>query len=421
MSATDHTHESDALAADHAHSSGATLTLISLAHGVNHAQSALKPLVFPLVLRELNFGYSELGIMLGVASAVGGLLQLGAGALGRIFPRHLILGVGNASVGACFVLVGLSQSFFQFFTWTVMARVGGAAQHPVGSSLLSHHFEKKKLGVALATHFTAGNIGTAVIPMCAALLISWWGWRITTILFALPAIAIGIAMCVQLSEPASAQERQAARQSSFWQDSAAAIKNRNLRWILAAVIVAAGGSGHGIISSFMPLYLNHNLGMEAAAVGFIFTLMNIGSIVGPMLGGKLSDHFRPQQLLLLSYAASALITLIIPWLGANFAGVAIAALLLGVTAFGTHPILQTLVAQTTSDQIRDTGFAWFYTAAFIAGAIWSPLVGYLSQWLGLKAAFGAMAASFVMAIICILLGKLQHIAPAKLSAEHSHG
>ena len=58
------------------------MTLISVAHGINHAQSALKPLVYPLVLRDLGFGYAELGIMLGVASAVGGSLQFVAGALG---------------------------------------------------------------------------------------------------------------------------------------------------------------------------------------------------------------------------------------------------------------------------------------------------------------------------------------------------
>ncbi len=170
--------------------SGATLTLISLAHGINHAQAALKPLVFPLVLRELNFGYTELGIMLGVASAVGGSLQLVAGALGRILPRHHVLGIGNAAVGVCFVLVGLAQNYFQFFFWTVMSRVGGAAQHPVGASLISHHFKKKRLGVALATHFTAGNIGTAFIPLCAAIMIGLWGWRATTILFAVPAILV---------------------------------------------------------------------------------------------------------------------------------------------------------------------------------------------------------------------------------------
>ena len=404
----------------HSHSgserSTATLTLISLAHGINHAQSALKPLVFPLVLRELNFGYSELGIMLGVAAAVGGMLQLFAGALGRVFPRHLILGIGNASVGICFVFVGLAQSYLQFLSWTVLSRVGGAAQHPVGSSLLSHHYQEKKLGTALATHFTAGNIGTAAIPLCAALLIGLWGWRVTIILFALPAILVGIAMCVWLEDPVRAQPAEKTRASSFWQDSRAAIGDRNLRWILIAAIVAAGGSGHGIIASFLPLYLSHTLGMGATAVGVIFTLMNVGSIAGPMLCGKLADRYPPQRILLTSYLASAATTVLLPWLGANFIAVAAVTTLLGVTAFGTNPILQTLVAQTTSDRLRDTGFAWFYTATFLAGALWSPAVGYLSEWLGLKAAFGAMAVSFVAAIFCIILGRFGQVS---LSEERS--
>ncbi|HUF41936.1 MAG TPA: MFS transporter [Verrucomicrobiae bacterium] len=416
MSAPDHAHEVGGAEAKSA-GSGSTLTLVSLAHGINHAQAALKPLVFPLVLRELNFGYSELGIMLGVASAVGGSLQLAAGALGRILPRHYILGIGNAAVGLCFVLVALAQSYFQFFFWTVMSRVGGAAQHPVGSSLISHHFKKKKLGVALAAHFTAGNVGTAFIPLCAAIMIGLWGWRVTTILFAIPAILVGVAMCVWLKDPAAKKPAEVREpKTSFWQDSAEAIGNRSLRWILIAAIVAAGGSGHGIIASFLPLYLSHNLGMSAPMVGVIFTLMSIGSIVGPMLGGKLADRYHPQRVLVICYSLSAVTALAIPWVGANFTGVAAASFMLGVAAFGTNPILQTLVAQTSSDQIRDTGFAWFYTATFLAGAIWSPTVGFLSEWLGLKAAFGAMAASFVLAIACVLIGRLNEIA-----VEHEHG
>jgi FSR family fosmidomycin resistance protein-like MFS transporter len=420
MKSQDHVHETVAADSMAARSTSA-LTLVSLAHGINHAQSALKPLVFPLVLRDLNFGYGELGIMLGVASAVGGLLQLGAGALGRILPRHQILGIGNAFVGICFVLVGLSQSYSQFFFWTVMSRVGGAAQHPVGSALLSHHF-KKKVGTALATHFTAGNIGTAVIPLCAAILISLWGWRGTVIFFAVPAILVGVAISAWLHDPAGRRTSDAAKPSSFWQESNQAIGNRNLRWILVAAIVAAGGSGHGIISSFLPLYLNHNLGMEATAVGVIFTLMNIGSIFGPMLGGKLADRYHPQRILLGAYLVSALTTLIIPALGASYAGVAIAALTLGVTAFGTHPILQTLVAHTTSEGSRDTGFAWFYTATFLAGAFWSPAVGYLSEWLGLTVAFGAMAVSFILASACVLLGRFHkiNVAGGHGAMAHSH-
>lgn len=403
--------------------SSSALTLISLAHGINHAQAALKPLVFPLVLRELGFGYSELGIMLGVASAVGGSLQLVAGALGRILPRHHILGTGNTAVGVCFVLVGLAQSYFQFFFWTVMARVGGAAQHPVGASLISHHFKKKRLGVALATHFTAGNIGTAFIPLCASIMIGLWGWRVTTILFAVPAILVGIAMCFCLKDPAVEEPVETSRpKTTFWQDSSEAIGNRSLRWILVAAVVAAGGSGHGIVASFLPLYLSHNLGMSAPMVGVIFTLMSVGSIVGPMLSGKFADRYHPQRVLVICYSVSAATALTLPWFGPNFIGVAAGSFILGVAAFGTNPILQTLVAQTSSGRVRDTGFAWFYTATFLAGAVWSPTVGFLSEWLGLKAAFGAMAASFVLAIVCVMLGRLREIVVEHepRAAVHSH-
>src|SRR5919106_654235 len=222
----DHRHSESEAGSEHGRGrSSSALTLISLAHGINHAQSALKPLVYPLVLRELNFGYGELGIMLGVASAVGGSLQLVAGGLGRVIKRHMLLGLGNASVGICFFLVALAQSFPQFFLWTVMSRVGGAAQHPVGSSLLSHHFHRKQLGTALAAHFTAGNIGTAFIPLFAAVLIGLWGWRVTTILFAIPAVLVGLAMCAFLQDPRETGETGERATGSFWQDSKFAIRN----------------------------------------------------------------------------------------------------------------------------------------------------------------------------------------------------
>ena len=403
-----HAHHHASTTAEGAHSqSSLTLVLISLAHGINHAQGALQPLVYPIVLRELGFGYGELGLMLGVASAVGGTLQLAAGALGRIIRRHVLLGLGNASVGACFLFVGLAQSFSQFFLWTVVSRVGGAAQHPIGSSLLSHHFQHQRLGLALATHFTAGNIGTALIPFFAALLIGLWGWRITTILFAIPAILVGLTLCVWLNEPRATSVIEPNSTTSFLQDSRQAFGNGTLRWILVAAAVAAGGSGHGILSNFLPLYLSHTLGMEAPAVGFIFTLVMAGSVVGPLLGGQMVDRFHARTVIVSGYAVAAMATISFPWVAANPFLLPVSAFVLGIAAFGVNPILQTVVAQVTEDHTRDTGFALFYTATFMAGAIWSPVIGYLSESFGLEAAFGAMAASFILATLCVILGRLE--------------
>ena len=155
----------------------------------------------------------------------------------------------------------------------------------------------------------------------------------------------------------------------------------------------------------------------------MFTVMMVGSILGPLLGGRLADLFHPQKVLLGAYALAALTAIAFPWASANILSTLAAALILGASAFGTHPILQTMVVQVTDDRTRDMGFAWFYTATFMAGAIWSPAVGYIAELLGLTAVFGAMAASFVMASLCIVLGQLRAVSQTRLSPTDSwsHG
>ena len=105
--------------------------------------------------------------------------------------------------------------------------------------------------------------------------------------------------------------------------------------------------------------------------------------------------------------------------GMNMFSTSATALILGVSAFGTHPILQTMVVQVTDDRMRDMGCAWFYTAAFMAGAVWSAAVGYIAQFFGLTAVFGAIAVSFVLAVLCILIGQLHSLLQTQLAATDS--
>lgn len=396
---------------------GAALALISLAHGVNHAQNALKPLIYPLALRELGFGYADLGVVLGLASAAGGTLQLVAGALARLVRRHLLLGFGNILIGLSFLLVGLAQSFLQFSFWTVMSRLGGAAQHPVGSSLLAHHYQRRRLGLALATHFTAGNVGTAAVPLAAAFLIGLWGWRATIALFALPAILVGFAQCLWMDEPRESADPSARR--SFWSDSQEALRNRTLRWVLLAAAIAAGGSGHGILSSFLPLYLSDGLGMSPARTGFVFTLVMLGSIAGPIVGGRLLDLLPARSVVLGGYALAAAATAGFFWSGHTLL-LPLVALLLGTAAFGVNPILQTAVARALPDATRDLGFALFYTATFMAGALWSPIIGYLAESLGFGAPFHLMALSFLLAALCLLRAGLAEELALGEEPYHAH-
>jgi predicted MFS family arabinose efflux permease len=240
--------------------------------------------------------------------------------------------------------------------------------------------------------------------------------------FAIPAIIIGLTMCITLEDPRETRV-ESSPSSSFLADSRQAIGNGNLRWILLSAAVAAGGSGHGIVSTFLPLYLSHNLGMSAPAVGFFFTLLMVGSIAGPMLGGRLADRFSPQRLILSGYVLAALAAAVFPWIAGSSMLLGLFSFVLGIAAFGVNPILQTLVAHVTEDRTRDMGFALFYTATFMAGALWSPAIGFLSDTYGLETSFGAMAVSFIAASGCIALGRFNEIVVSEADRRESlsHG
>src|SRR2546426_6778754 len=92
----------------------AMLALISLAHAVTHVYAALFPLIYPIIQREWDVSYAVLGAMVGLANFAGGLLQLGFGIIGRMYPRNLLLGLGNVLWGVSTALTALTTSFAPF-------------------------------------------------------------------------------------------------------------------------------------------------------------------------------------------------------------------------------------------------------------------------------------------------------------------
>ena len=67
------------------------LGLISTAHAVIHAQSALLPLIYPILIVEFALNAQDIGIFIAITTAVGGFMQLAHGILTRYVARPLLL------------------------------------------------------------------------------------------------------------------------------------------------------------------------------------------------------------------------------------------------------------------------------------------------------------------------------------------
>lgn len=415
---------------------GRDLTLVSAAHAVIHAMAVLMPLIYPIIQLEYHLSYTQIGLIVAVPNAVGGLLQIFFGLLSRYFLRKAMLGVGNILVGISTFFTGTITGFWTLMLWSMLSRIAGAPQHPVGSSYLSDRFGRKRHGYALAWHVAGGNIGTLAVPLIAGPLLGLWGWRPILYLAALPGILIGIAILILVDEKdlldrrvprhkpetATHGSNPAGASAHSWSAGVKSLfeplRNRTLAIIMLVSIIAAGGRGLGNVTTYVPLYLQNVRHLNSITISVFFTILLVGSVLGPLFGGRLSDWIGRRSMLFFFYGASAFTTLLFivvagpglpEWL------IPLSLILMGFAVYAESPLLQAYLADTAAPAIRDTSFSLYFALAFGIGSIWSGILGWVIDHFGFDAAFYTMAASYVAAGALLLL--IRNTSPAVAGGE----
>jgi FSR family fosmidomycin resistance protein-like MFS transporter len=177
-----------------------TLVLLALAHAAIHAQSALMPLVYPIVIVEYGLSERDIGTFIAITTAVGGSMQLAYGFLTRYVARPVLLAGGQLIFGTSLMVAGLSQSITQLLAAISVARIGSSPQHPVGNALLSDAFPTERRGFAISAHISGGNVGTILVPFVGGALLLAFGWQATLALFGIPALVIGLLLALFVRE-----------------------------------------------------------------------------------------------------------------------------------------------------------------------------------------------------------------------------
>jgi MFS family permease len=376
---------------------GLTLGLLALGHAVIHAQSALMPLVYPIVIVQFDLDVRDIGVFIAVTTAVGGTMQLLYGVLTRWVARPALLAVGQLAFGGSLLVAGLSQSAGQLLAAISASRIGASPQHPIGNALLSDAFPAERRGFAISAHISGGNVGTILVPFVGVALLGAFGWQTTLALFGVPALVVGAGIAVLVREDAAAYRRAARGAGSVRGQFGAVLRRQDLRLILGAALVAAGGRGLDLVAPFMLLYLRGPLGIDEGTTALLYALLLVGAVVGPLLAGWLSDRLGRRRTLVTYYLLSAVGIVAFLAAGANLWLLAPLLLPFGTAVFSESPVLQAYLADRAEGPIRDVAFSVYFTLAFGIGAFWAFVIGSVAASWGYPVAFGIMAASYLAA------------------------
>jgi MFS family permease len=380
-----------------------TLALLSLSHAVIHAQSALMPLIYPIIIVEFSLNPRDIGLFIAVTTAVGGSMQLLYGFLTRWISRPILLGGGQLLFGAGLLVSGLARSLGQLLAAVSLARVGSSPQHPIGNAVLSDLYPPERRGFAISAHISGGNLGTVLVPFVGLALIGSVGWQTTLALFGVPALLTGSLILWRVREDGAAYRSRAREAGSVRRQLGSVLGRRDLRLILGASLIAAGGRGLDIVAPFMLLYLRGPLGISERNTAILYALLLIGAVVGPLLAGWLSDHFGRRRTLVVYYLLSFVGILGFLAAGSNLLLLVPLLLPFGTAVFSESPVLQAFLADRASGPTRDVAFSVYFTCAFGIGAFWAFVIGNVAATWGYPVAFVLMAASYLGAAALVSL------------------
>ena len=171
-----------------------TIGLIGLAHGSSHFFHLLLPPLFPWLIQDFGFSYSELSVLVSVFFIVSGVGQALAGFVVDRFGARPILFAALCSFVVAGVIAGTAHSYAQLMLAAVFAGLGNAPFHPVDFTILNKRLSPQRLGHGFSVHGLSGNLGWAAAPVFMAGITSATGsWRLACLCgAALAAIILAI-------------------------------------------------------------------------------------------------------------------------------------------------------------------------------------------------------------------------------------
>ncbi|MFC1893640.1 MFS transporter [Chloroflexota bacterium] len=379
------------------------LVLVVLTHAFIHMYGALLPLVYPFIVIEYGISYAAIGLLEGVSRFSAGLSQGPAGLLGRFVPRNILLGLGNLLLALSMGLTSLSANFVQFFAATVFGRIAQSPQHPIGSSLISEWFGKKLRGTTFAINYSGANMGSIIVPLIAGGLFLLVGWRGTLGIFIFPGLVFGLLAIIMLSGAGKVvTTTSGSSRPNLGSEIRMVFKDPNSRFVIVSAMLSAGAGGLGILNIYVPLYLRDTirdgLGLEPMTTSILYTILLVGSVVGPLFMGRISDRFGRIRTIKTILFLSSLNTVLLVLSGSNLSSIIPVLLAMGFTNYSYTALLQALLADVANPSVRDLTFSLFYPLSFGVGAIWSFGLGVVADQFGFRPMFLISAISPLIAL-----------------------
>ena len=338
---------------------------------------ALMVPLLPLIKEDMGLSFIQIGLLRSVFSGASAVLQIPAGFLAEGMGEFSLLIAGNIWVGAGLVAMALSPALGVLLVTSFLGGLGGGAQHPLASSMVSRAYDDGARSTAVGTVNFSGDLGKMAAPVVAGLIAISYGWRATL-------WAVGVAgivfMALAMMTRRSVDIGRPVRGASLSTDGA----DDNPEWggfITLSGVGFLDSATRGAALVFIPFVLDAK-GLGPARASVMIFLLFAGGGAGKFVVGWLGDRYSTVSLIWGTKGLTALLLALS--LASPPLAVAPLMVALGIGLNGTSSVLYATVAEFVPPRRRARLYGVYYTTNE-AGTVIAPLVyGLIADLFSLK-------------------------------------
>ena len=381
-----------------------TLLLLGCSFLLQSDQNLLAPHL-STVAHEFGMNDIERDERLGGELAMG-LFLLGApaalaiGACADRYPRKLLLVIILLVGGAASLGTALARSYSDLFWMRALTGVSLGSALPVTFSLVGDMFAPSQRTAASGRVGVAMSAGVGFGQAMSGFLGAWLAsWRAPFVVVGVLFVALAAVVWMAFVEP----RRGAFDDTGSDEDEPRETARRDLAAVFrtptALLVFLQGIPGcvpWGVIIVYLQDYLQADLGLSLERSAMVLTCFAIGGFGGQFVGGELGQRLytwrKPAAAWHMSIAEllsvpPLVVMLTVSKAEASFARLAPVAVVLGLLATQTGPIVRACLTNTTAPRARASAFAVFALFDDLGKGFGPVVIARLVKAYGRKTAF----------------------------------
>ncbi|MCH9010161.1 MAG: MFS transporter [Chloroflexi bacterium] len=355
-----------------------TLLFGSTMHIWNDLYFAILVTLLPFIEKDMDLSFTQVGLLRSVFAGASGILQIPVGFLAESVGEFWLLILGNLWVPIGLVAMALSPVFVVLLATSFLGGLGGGAQHPLGSSMVSRAYDDRGRSTAVGTVNFAGDLGKMIAPLIAAATVVTFGWRATLFVVGFAGIAFtALASLTRRSVDIGRPTKTTSDEEASTDDKA-----KMGGFIALSGVGILDASVRTAAMTFLPFVLIAKDMSTAQAVSMLFFLF-LGGAFGKFVVGWLGERFGTVSLIWGTKGMTAV--LLVASIYAPPAATIPLMIAIGIGLNGTSSILYATVAEFIPARRRARFYGFYYTTNEIGTVIAPIAYGVIADALSLNA------------------------------------